>query len=130
MIIGIGTDIVQIPRIERILSLYGRQFINRILSQEEAQKLTTIKEQQHSHFLARKFAAKEAVSKALGTGIGQYLQFKNISILNDDLGKPLVQISSNKNLPKNLPNFEQVKIHLSISDDYPTSVAFAIATRI
>lgn len=126
MIIGIGTDIVQIPRIERILNLYGRQFINRILSQEEEQRLATINQQQYSYFLARRFAAKEAVSKAVGTGIGKYLQFKNISIINDDLGKPLVQIVTHKNLLK----LEQIKIHLSLSDDYPISVAFAIATLI
>ncbi|MCC8371657.1 MAG: holo-ACP synthase [Rickettsia endosymbiont of Pseudomimeciton antennatum] len=132
MIIGIGTDIVQIPRIERILSLYGQRFIDRILSKEEVQKLTSLSRDQHGYFLAKRFAAKEAVSKALGVGIGRKLRFKDISVLNDTLGKPFVCICYPENLNKfgqNLGhNFGQIKIHLSISDDYPTSIAFAVIT--
>ncbi|WP_425363387.1 holo-ACP synthase [Candidatus Tisiphia endosymbiont of Hybos culiciformis] len=124
MIIGIGTDIVQIPRIERVLNLYGQRFIDRILSKKEMQKLTSLSKDQYGCFLAKRFAAKEAVSKALGVGIGRNLRFKDISVLNDDLGKPFVSIDH----PESLEKFRQIKIHLSISDDYPTSVAFAITT--
>ncbi|OZG31570.1 holo-ACP synthase [Rickettsia endosymbiont of Culicoides newsteadi] len=128
MILGIGTDIVQIPRIERILNLYGQRFIDKILSKKEVQKLSSLSKDQHGCFLARRFAAKEAISKALGVGIGRNLQFKNISVLNDDLGKPFVSIYHHENQSKFGQNSGQIKIHLSISDDYPTSVAFAIAT--
>lgn len=132
MIIGIGTDIVQIPRIERILSLYGQRFIDRILSKKEIQKLTSLSKDRYGYFLAKRFAAKEAVSKALGVGIGRNLRFKDISVLNDDLGKPFVWICCPEKPNKfgqNLGhNLGQIKIHLSISDDYPTSVAFAIVT--
>ncbi|WP_341761360.1 holo-ACP synthase [Candidatus Tisiphia endosymbiont of Thecophora atra] len=124
MIIGVGTDIVQIPRIERILNLYGQRFINIILSKTEIQKLTSLSKDQHGCFLAKRFAAKEAVSKALGVGIGRGLRFKDISVLNDALGKPLAQICH----PENPNKFGQIKIHLSISDDYPISVAFAVIT--
>ena len=120
MIIGIGTDIVQIPRIERILDLYKDHFINRLLCEVELQKLALLDPSKHANFLAKRFAAKEAISKALGTGIGPNLQFKNIIILNDDLGKPFVQITSHK--------LNQFQIHLSLSDDYPISIAFAIIT--
>ncbi|MCC8399374.1 MAG: holo-ACP synthase [Rickettsia endosymbiont of Culicoides impunctatus] len=128
MIIGIGTDIVQIPRIERILNLYGQRFIDRILSKEEVQKLTSLSKDRYGCFLAKRFAAKEAVSKALGVGIGRNLRFKDISVLNDDLGKPFVWICHPENPNKFEQNFGQIKIHLSISDDYPTSVAFAVIT--
>lgn len=124
MIIGVGTDIVQIPRIERILKLYDQRFVNIILSKTEIQKLTSLSKDQYGCFLAKRFAAKEAVSKALGIGIGRGLRFKDISVLNDALGKPFVQIC----YPENPNKFGQVKIHLSISDDYPISVAFAVIT--
>ncbi|WP_341756956.1 MULTISPECIES: holo-ACP synthase [unclassified Candidatus Tisiphia] len=130
MIISIGTDIVQIPRIERILNLYGQCFIDRILSKKEVQKLTSISKDQHGCFLAKRFAAKEAVSKALGVGIGRNLQFKDISILNDDLGKPFVLGCYPENLNKFGRNLEQVKVHLSISDDYPIAIAFVIVTSL
>jgi len=122
---GIGTDIVQIPRIEKVLHLYGQIFIRRILSEEEIQKMNLLKQDQYGRFLAKRFAAKEAISKALGTGIGANLRFKDISVLNDKLGKPLVKICH----PKYQGELGQkINIHLSISDDYPISVAFAIIT--
>ena len=124
MITGIGTDIVQIPRIERLLDLYGLDFIKKILSEREIQQLVKLNKDKHGCFVAKRFAAKEAVSKALGTGIGRDLKFTDISVMNDDLGKPFIQIFSTKNLDK----FKQIKIHISISDDYPIAVAFAIAT--
>lgn len=121
MIIGVGTDIVQIPRIERLLNLYQQRFIKKILSQSEIQKLTSLNKELHSNFLAKRFAAKEAFSKAIGSGIGRGLSFKDISILNDDLGRPFVEISSNK--------FNHLLIHLSISDDYPIAMAFVVISR-
>lgn len=125
MIVGIGTDVVQIPRIERLLKLYQGRFVRRLLSEAEVNKMMLLGESQHSNFLAKRFAAKEAVSKALGTGIGRSVSFQDISILNDSLGKPLVDISCNL-----LNEHQQVKIHLSISDDYPISIAFAVITTV
>jgi holo-[acyl-carrier protein] synthase len=120
MIIGIGTDVVQIPRIERLLRLYEERFVRRLLSEVEIHKMSLLGKSQYSNFLAKRFAAKEAVSKALGTGIGPFLAFQDISILNDSLGKPFVSICPTK--------YQQLNIHLSISDDYPVSIAFAVIT--
>lgn len=124
MIVGIGTDIVQIPRIEKVLALYGERFINRILSENEKEKLITLNKSTYANFLAKRFAAKEAISKAFGVGIGSQLSFKDISIVNDHLGKPCVQIIANSKLTLKFLN-----IHISLSDDYPTSIAFVIITR-
>jgi len=121
MLIGIGTDIVQIPRIKKILYLYPELFAKRILASKELKQFALLDKTNCATFLAKRFAAKEAVSKAFGVGIGQGINFKDITILNDDLGKPLVSINSN--YTKNLSPFN---IHLSISDDYPVCVAFAI----
>ena len=123
MVVGIGTDIVQIPRIERLLQLYQERFVRRLLSEAEINKMMLLNETQHPNFLAKRFAAKEAVSKALGTGIGHAVSFQDISILNDSLGKPFVNIARSLLPP-------QAKIHLSISDDYPISIAFAVITTI
>ena len=124
MIVGIGTDIIQIPRIEKVLALYGERFIDRILSENEKKKLTTLNKYSYANFLAKRFAAKEAISKAFGVGIGSQLSFKDISIVNDHLGKPFVTIAANETL---IPKF--LNIYISLSDDYPTSIAFVIITK-
>ncbi|MCC8369034.1 MAG: holo-ACP synthase [Rickettsia endosymbiont of Oxypoda opaca] len=124
MIVGVGTDIVQIPRIEKILSLYKERFIKRILAVSELKKLALLNEEAHAGFLAKRFAAKEAISKALGTGIGIGISFKDIIILNDSFGKPFVELASNY-----LEKFTSVNIHLSISDDYPVCIAFAVISK-
>ncbi|MCC8417852.1 MAG: holo-ACP synthase [Rickettsia endosymbiont of Bryobia graminum] len=125
MIIGVGTDIVQILRIERLLNLYQQRFIERILSQPEIQKLSSLNKESYSNFLAKRFAAKEAISKATGRGIGRDFSFKDISILNDELGRPFVKIS----LYNDYKKFDGLQIHLSISDDYPLALAFAVITQ-
>lgn len=124
MIIGIGTDIVQIPRIARLLKLYGQLFINKILSTCEIQQLTSVNKELYSHYLAKRFAAKEAIAKAFGHGIGYGLNLKDISILNDNLGKPFVKISS----PLAPDTFNNLEVYISLSDDYPIAIAFALVS--
>lgn len=121
MLIGVGTDIVQIPRIEKILHLYPELFAKKILTSKELAQFSLLDKTGHAVFLAKRFAAKEAVSKAFGVGIGQGINLKDITILNDNLGKPIVEVSSN--YTNKLPPFN---IHLSLSDDYPVCVAFAV----
>ncbi len=121
MILGIGTDIVQIQRIEAILAKYGTLFKSKILNELELQYLTSVPLSKHTVFLAKRFAAKEAISKAFGTGIGSFLQFRDITIINNKLGKPIVEINSSK-----LSHLHSLQIDLSLTDDYPIAVAFAI----
>ena len=112
---SIGVDIVQIPRIEKIFKEYGIAFAKKILGINELEKFFTLSHHHKSNFLAKRFAAKEAVSKALGEGIGKY-SFKDIEILNLKNGKPVVKIKQNTSS----------NIDISISDDYPTAIAFAL----
>ena len=121
MIIGIGTDIVQIGRIEAILGKYGNFFKTRILNDRELEQLQLLPLNKHASFMTKRFAAKESISKALGVGIGEGLQFKDIAILNNELGQPYVQITSIK-----WDNFKQYQINVSLSDDYPIAIAFAV----
>lgn len=125
MIIGVGTDIVQIPRIEKIIKLYPEIFPKRILNTEELKKFALLNKESHAAFLAKRFAAKEAISKAFGVGIGRGINFKDITLLNDELGKPIVKIASV--YTQKLPPFN---IHLSLSDDYPICVAFVVIEKI
>ncbi|MCC8376797.1 MAG: holo-ACP synthase [Rickettsia endosymbiont of Graphium doson] len=125
MIIGVGTDIVQIPRIEKLIKLYPEIFSKRILNTEELKKFTLLNKESYAAFLAKRFAAKEAISKAFGVGIGRGINFKDITLLNDELGKPIVKIDSV--YTQKLPPFN---IHLSLSDDYPICVAFVVVEKI
>ena len=110
MIYGIGIDLVEIARIKHVLERQPR-FPERILSVKELEKFHTFKsEQRKLEFLAGRFACKEALSKALGTGLGRELAFKDIHCDNDVQGKPVIE-------------FKDYKIHVSIShtEHYATS---------
>ncbi|MGI4775705.1 MAG: holo-ACP synthase [Janthinobacterium lividum] len=124
MIIGIGTDVVQIKRIEKIFKNYGDAFKRKILAKKELEKFDSLPSFKKINFLSKRFAAKEAICKAFGTGISAKLALKDISILNDKLGKPYVEIDEEK--IKIITNYNNVMIHLSISDDYPVAIAFSV----
>lgn len=93
MIFGIGIDLVEIDRIETVLNRKGSRLIDKILSEKE-KELYLSQGNRGIEFLAGRFAGKEAVAKALGTGINKQLTWKNIEILNMNSGKPFVNISS------------------------------------
>lgn len=122
MIKGIGVDIVQIPRMEAILQQYQGddliKFLSRILHPNELTKFKTIDLKKKASFIAKRFAAKEAVAKSLGTGIGSPYAFNEIEIYNNEIGKPGVKIH---HAQIEICNFE-----ISISDDYPSAIAFVV----
>lgn len=89
-VFGIGTDIVQIARIKKILLRHPEAFAKRILSLEEYTQYQNLNAHQSAHYLAKRFAGKEAVAKALGTGIANGVEFKQISITNNPQGQPIV----------------------------------------
>ena len=89
MIVGIGVDIAETARVEKLSAKYGERFARRILTTDE---LLEFNRRKHSSsYLATRFAAKEAVAKALGTGIGEQLGFHSVQIDNDAQGKPLLR---------------------------------------
>ena len=124
-IFGIGTDIVNIKRIDNSLKKYGFGFKNRIFSKNEI--LYCERRKNSSAFYAKRFAAKEAFSKALGTGIRKGIELKNIEISNNSYGKPTILLKGNlpKYLKKKLKN-KKYDIHLSLSDDKPWAQATVI----
>ena len=90
-IFGIGTDIVNIKRMEKVIKKNNNSFRNRIFSKNEI--IYGRKKKNPYPFYAKRFAAKEALSKALGTGIRKGINFKDIEITNDKFGKPLIKLS-------------------------------------
>jgi holo-[acyl-carrier protein] synthase len=122
MIFGIGTDIVEVERIESSLSQFGDAFAKRILDEQElaSYQASNIK----ARFLAKRFAAKEAFSKALGTGIRGVVSFQNIAVSHDDLGKPILVLAPE--LSAFLQEKLIVRMHVSISDEKNLAAAFVV----
>ena len=89
MIVGIGVDIAETARMEKLIAKFGQRFARRILTADEL--LEFDRRKHSSSYLATRFAAKEAVAKALGTGIGEQLGFHSVQIDNDSQGKPLLR---------------------------------------
>ena len=121
IIFGIGTDIISINRIKN--SLKNKNFINRIFNEKEILKCKRINNSINCY--AKRFAAKEAFSKALGTGISNGINFNEIVILNKKSGKPYINIigQTKKVLDKKFKR-KKTKISLSLSDEKKYAVAF------
>ncbi|MFA0413145.1 holo-ACP synthase [Vibrio renipiscarius] len=121
-IVGLGTDIAEIERVEKALTRSGSALAERILTPDELVVFHSLKQQ--GRYLAKRFAAKEAASKALGTGIAMGVSFQDFTISNDAWGKPILTLSN-----KALEIAQQRKvssIHLSISDERHYAMATVI----
>ena len=124
-IFGIGTDIVNIKRMDHSLKKHGFSFKNRIFSKKEISYCE--KKKNSSAFYAKRFAAKEAFTKALGTGIRKGVNLKNIEITNNVHGKPSIYLKGNlANYLKKKIKCKKYDIHLSLSDDKPWAQATVI----
>ena len=124
-IFGIGTDIINIKRLKKTLKTNGVSLKKKVFLKKKISYCE--KKKNSSSSFAKRFAAKEALSKALGTGIRKGIDFKNIEILNDNIGKPTIKLhgSTEKFLKKKIKN-KKYSIHLSLSDDYPWAQATVI----
>lgn len=122
MIYGIGTDIVEVERIEHSIKKFGDDFAARILAQSEMPSYCESKIK--ARFLAKRFAAKEAFSKALGTGLREPATFQNIAVSHDDLGKPVFLLAE---VLQHFLNTKKItQMHLSISDEKKIAAAFVV----
>lgn len=122
MIFGIGTDIVEVSRIEDSLARFGNAFAERILNESEWQSY--MQSNTPARFLAKRFAAKEAFAKALGTGLRGPATFQNIGVTHDDLGKPVLDIAAELQV---LLDGKGIRyMHLSVSDEKNLAAAFVV----
>ncbi|MEW6313459.1 MAG: holo-ACP synthase [Pseudomonadota bacterium] len=122
MIYGIGTDIVEVARVDELLRQYGERFARKVLSAEEWPEYTT--SNQPARFLAKRFAAKEAFAKALGTGLRHPVTLGRIGVAHDDLGKPQFRLDAELQAWTEARRI--TRRHLSISDEKHLSCAFVV----
>ena len=133
-ILGIGTDICKIDRIEKLYQRFKQNFLIRIFSTDECRVFACLPEIKQIAFLAKRFAVKEAIAKALHTGIGQYAYFTQISCLSQLNQPPIVTLIGQTHetalmlAQKN--NYDMYHIHVSLSDDTDYATAFTIITGI
>ena len=124
-IFGIGTDIVNIKRMQKTLKINNNSFKKRIFLKNE---ITYCEKKKNSaSFFAKRFAAKEALSKALGTGIRKGINFKDIEVINNKIGKPTIKLrGTTANFLKKKIKNKKYSIYLSLSDDEPWAQATVI----
>lgn len=126
MIIGIGSDLIDIRRVEKTLERYGERFTHRCFTEIERAKSDRRRMRAASY--AKRFAAKEACSKALGTGLRQGVYWRDMGVANLPSGKPTMVLTNGAKakLDQLTPPGRQMEIHLTITDDFPLAQAFVI----
>lgn len=126
MIIGIGSDLIDIRRIEKSLERHGQRFIQRIYTEVEQARSEGRAGRVASY--AKRFAAKEACAKALGTGLAQGVFWRDMGVVNLASGAPTMALTGGAaaRLAKILPQGHKAAIHLTITDDFPLAQAFVI----
>lgn len=125
MIFNIGSDLISIKRVNAIIQKHHESFINRVLTEQE-RKILMNKKNNSTNYIAKRFAAKEAIAKAFGIGIGK-ISFQDITILNYNTGQPYYKFSEKlEKLAIKIIGKNNYKLHLTLSDDNGYALAFAV----
>ena len=126
MILGIGSDLIDIRRIEKTLERHGSRFIDRIYTPVE--KAKSERRAQRAASYAKRFAAKEACAKALGTGLAQGVFWRDMGVVNLPSGAPTMALTGGAatRLAALVPAGHSPHIHVTITDDYPLAQAFVV----
>lgn len=122
MIVGIGTDVASIERIQHVLDRHGARFVNRVLTPPERDRFERTRAK--GAWLAKRWAAKEAFSKAIGTGIHAPFTWHSITVARDPKGKPLVV--PDDAMKRHLDTLGVARMHISLTDDGGVAVAFVV----
>jgi holo-[acyl-carrier protein] synthase len=130
MIIGLGSDLIDIRRIEKTLERHGDRFTHRVFTEIERRK--SDRRAQRASSYAKRFAAKEACSKALGTGLSQGVYWRDMGVANLPSGAPTLKLTNGalKRLEKLMPAGKKPIVHLTMTDEYPYAQAFVIIEAI
>ena len=130
MILGLGNDVIDIRRIERTIELYGDRFLNRIFTDVERQRADRRRQRAASY--AKRFAAKEACSKALGTGLRKGVFWRDMGVVNLPSGRPTLKLTGGAaaQLARITPPGYEARIDLTITDDFPMAQAIVIISAI
>jgi holo-[acyl-carrier protein] synthase len=130
MILGIGNDIIDIRRIERTLERHGDRFVQRLFT--EVEQLKSDRRKLRAASYAKRFAAKEACSKALGTGFRNGIYWRDLGVVNLPSGKPTMKLTGNArlHLDRMVPDGYVAQIDLTITDDFPQAQAIVIISAV
>jgi holo-[acyl-carrier protein] synthase len=130
MILGIGNDLIDIRRIDKTIQKHGERFLNRIYTDIERAKSDRRAARAASY--AKRFAAKEACAKALGTGLNQGVYWRDMGVINLPGGKPTLRLTGGalKRLEKITPAGHRAQIDLTITDDFPLAQAIVIISAV
>lgn len=130
MIIGIGSDLIDIRRVERTLERFGDRFIERVFTEIERER--SERRMRRAESYAKRFAAKEAASKALGTGFRKGVLLRDLGVVNLPGGKPTIRMTGGaaRRLEEITPAGMRAQIDVSITDDFPLAQAIVIITVI
>jgi len=130
MIIGLGSDLIDIRRMERMLERYGQKFIDRIFTDVEQLKSERRAERAASY--AKRFAAKEACAKALGTGLKHGVFWRDMGVVNLATGQPTMRLTGGalKRLEQMTPQGCEAQISLTITDEYPIAQAIVMISAV
>ena len=126
MIVGIGTDLADVRRIEKTLNRFGQRFENRVFTELEQAKANRRKEKAATY--AKRWAAKEACSKALGTGLRMGVAWKEMGVVNLPSGQPTMALTGGaaERMASLIPRGRVPRIHVTITDDHPYAQAFVV----
>ena len=126
MIVGIGSDIIEIERIEKIIYKFGNRFIDRCFTKTEIMKSESKANKYASY--AKRYAAKEACSKALGIGLAKGIKWKDIGVINDQNGKPNIELKGNalERFKFISPSNKELSINLTLTDEKNLAYAMVI----
>jgi holo-[acyl-carrier protein] synthase len=124
VVVGLGIDMIEIARVEKSIARFGNRFLGRVFTAAE-RKYCESKAKNSAQSFALRWAAKEAVAKALGTGIRGGVDFKDIEVVTDKLGRPSARLAGGAAKRARAAGIDQV--HLSLSHDGPHAVALAVA---
>jgi holo-[acyl-carrier protein] synthase len=130
MIIGIGSDLIDIRRVEKSIERFGERFLSRIFTAVERDK--SDKRAQRAASYAKRFAAKEACAKALGTGLRRGVFWRDMGVVNLPGGKPSMKLTGGalRRLEQITPTGHRVQIDLTITDDFPLAQAIVIISAV
>ncbi len=126
MILGIGNDVIDIRRIEKAIERYGDRFLDRIFTTVERARSDGKPGRAASY--AKRFAAKEACAKALGTGLSNGVYWKDMSVVNQASGRPTLQLTGGaaRQLERMTPTGYSAHVHLTLTDDFPMAHAVVV----
>jgi holo-[acyl-carrier protein] synthase len=134
MIVGIGSDLIDITRVEKVIARHGERFLERIFTPAERAKAERRAKNAKmvSATYAKRFAAKEACSKALGTGIRQGVWWRDMGVVNLPSGRPTMKLTGGAlaRLESLIPPGLEARIDLTITDDWPLAQAFVIISAV